>query len=64
MNKLKDTRTRVGISQSELAEKSGVNIRMIQQYEQGIRDINKAQVETVYRLAVALSCKIEDIIEK
>lgn len=64
MSKLKDTRTRVGISQSKLAEKSDVNIRMIQQYEQGIRDINKAQVETIYRLAVALSCKIEDIIEK
>ena len=64
MSKLKEVRTASGLSQSGLAEKSGVNVRMIQQYEQGIRDINKAQVETVYQLAEALSCKIEDIIEK
>ena len=64
MSKLKDIRTQVGLSQSELAEKSNVSIRMIQQYEQGIRNINKAQAETVYQLSKALSCKIEDIIEK
>ena len=39
-----------------LAEKSGVNVRIIQSYEQGVRDINKAQFSTVAKLAQALEC--------
>jgi transcriptional regulator with XRE-family HTH domain len=50
-------------TQKKLAELSGVNIRMIQYYEQGVKDINKAQVITVYRLAQALGCTVEDLIE-
>lgn len=52
------------ISQSKLAEVSGVNVRMIQYYEQGYKDINAASVLTVYRLAQALNCTVEDLIEK
>lgn len=44
------------LSQAMLAEKSGVNIRIIQSYEQGLRDIHKAQFSTVVRLAEALEC--------
>ena len=64
MSKLKELRTASGLSQSGLAEKSGISVRMIQQYEQGIRDINKAQAIAVYRLAEALSCNVADILEK
>lgn len=63
MNNLKRIRQGLGISQSKLAETSGVNVRMIQHYEQGQKDINKAQVITVYRLAEALGCKMDNIIE-
>ena len=49
-------------TQKKLAEESGVNIRMIQHYEQGVKDLNKAQAITVYRLAKALDCTVEDII--
>lgn len=56
-------RTASGMSQSKLAELSGVNIRMIQYYEQGQKDINKAQGDNLYRLASALGVKIEDILE-
>lgn len=56
-------RTAAGISQSKLADLSGVNIRMIQYYEQGQKDINKAQGDSLYRLASALGVKIEDILE-
>lgn len=51
-------------TQSKLAEESGVNVRMIQHYEQGVKDINRAAALTVYRLAQALDCTVEDLLEK
>lgn len=50
-------------TQKLLSERSGVNIRMIQHYEQGVKDINKAQAITLYKLAQVLECEIEDILE-
>lgn len=61
-NKLKKIRTNRGITQCGLATLTNVNVRMIQKYEQGERDINKASGETLYKLSRALNCKIEDII--
>lgn len=60
-NALSMIRKNRGISQLQLAKKSGVNVRMIQYYEQGIRDIRKAQARTVLALAKALNCTVEDI---
>ena len=62
MNNLKKMRTEKGMSQSELAEASGVSVRMIQHYEQGFRDINQAEALTVLRLADALGCEVRDIL--
>jgi DNA-binding XRE family transcriptional regulator len=53
-----------GCTQAELAKKAEVSLRSIQMYEQRNKDINKASVETVYRLAKALGCSMEDLIEK
>jgi len=61
--KLKQMRQRAGMSQSELAEQSGVPVRTIQQYEQRQKSINKAQAEYLMMLANALHCKAEDLIE-
>lgn len=61
---LKRIREAVGLSQSKLADVSGVSVRMIQHYEQGVKDINAAAALTVYKLAQALNCKVEDLIEK
>lgn len=61
---LKRIRQIYGISQSELANKSGVNIRSIQMYEQKNKDINKASVQTIYSISKVLGCKIEDLIER
>ncbi len=55
-------RNSVGMSQSELAKRSGVNVRIIQSYEQKQRDISKAQMSTVSNLAHALNCKMEDLL--
>lgn len=62
MNRLQDKRKAAGLSQSELAKKSGINIRLIQHYEQGTKDINKAQVVTVLQLADALGVDIREIL--
>ena len=63
MARLKELRTAQQLSQAALAEKAGVSFRMLQHYEQGYKDINKAQGGTLYKLAQALSCSIEDILE-
>ncbi len=47
-----------------LAGQADVPVRTIQQYEQRQKDINKAQAETLLRLARALNCNVEDLMEK
>jgi len=61
-SRLKFWRKEKGLTQAELAERSGVNIRLIQHYEQGVKDINKAQVVTVLNLAEALDVDVYAII--
>ncbi len=61
---LKRIRMAYGFSQSELAKRADVSIRSIQMYEQKNKDINKASAETVYRLAKALGCTVEDLLER
>ena len=61
---LKRIRMAYGCTQAELAKKADVTLRSIQMYEQRNKDINKACVDTVYRLAKALGCTMEDLIEK
>lgn len=53
---LKRRREELGMSQSELAERSGVPVRSIQQYEQRQKSINRASMETVIALAKTLHC--------
>lgn len=61
--KLQTVRKAVGLSQKELSEKSGVTLRMIQQYEQRAKDINKASAGNLFALARVLGCKAEDLLE-
>ena len=63
MTKLQEMRIKNNLSQSKLAELSGVKIRMIQQYEINARNIDGAKLETLCDLANALKCKVYDIIE-
>ena len=60
---LKKLRQRAGLSQSQLAEETGIPVKTIQQYEQRRKDINKAQVEYVIRLSKALCCEPQEILE-
>ena len=63
MSNLKDTRLTKKLTQNQLAEASGVSLRMIQYYEQGTKDINKAEAMTVYKLSEALDCNIWELLE-
>jgi transcriptional regulator with XRE-family HTH domain len=62
MSNLKKIREEKKLTQIQLSEKSGVNIRMISYYEQGVKDINKAQGLTLRALANALECTIEELL--
>lgn len=63
MNKLKQFREKAAMSQLQLSIESGINVRMIQHYEQGVKDMNKANAITIYKLSKALGCNMEDLIE-
>ena len=63
-SRLKALRERAGYSQSQLAKKANVGIRMIQLYEQRAANIDNARTSVLYRLARALRCNIEDLLER
>jgi len=63
MSNLKQIRESNKLTASKLSELSGVNIQMIQKYEMGVKDINKAQGMTLYKLSQVLECNIEDLLE-
>ena len=63
MNKLKYIRNKKGMTRKELSEKSGINIRTIEGYEQGNRDIEMAYIDALLSLSISLECKISDLLE-
>lgn len=52
-----------GYTQRELAEKTGVNLRTLQQYENRSKDIGKAASVTLLALSRVLGCRMEDLLE-
>ena len=52
-----------GMSQSELARKAEISVRTLQSLETGARNIDKVAVLTALKLARALECNIEDILD-
>ena len=63
MNNLQKIRKLRVLSHNGLVIRSGVSRSLITKYESGERNINKASVDTIYKLAKALNCSIEDIID-
>ena len=59
---LKDMRIRRGWSQVELSERSGVPQPMISEIETG--SVKAPQVPTLYALARALRCTVDDLIQE
>ena len=62
-SKLHTIRKARGFTQQKLSDASGVALRMVQLYEQKQNDLSKAQVNVVIRLAKALGCEVEDLID-
>ena len=62
-SKLKIARKHCGLTQEELAHKSGVSLHTIRAYERKGKDINKAQFDIVLRLAKALKCDITELLD-
>lgn len=52
-----------GYTQRELAEKSGINLRTLQQYENRSKDIGKAAGVTLLALSRVLGCRMEYLLE-
>ena len=61
VRRLQAYRKLYGMSQSELAREAGINLRTLQQYEIGAKDINKAAAATVLSLSKVLKCRPEDL---
>ena len=62
LNRLQEYRKRIGMTQAELSEAAGVNIRTLQQYEVGTKSLNKAAAESIISLAHVLNCRVEELI--
>lgn len=56
-------RKKKGLSQSQLAKATGINVRTIQMYEFKGRNINGAGLEKLVDFAYALECPITDLLE-
>ena len=63
MSKLKKKRMEAGLSQSQLAEKAGLNVRVLQHYEQGSKKFDHARIDKILNVCIVLNCKLQDIIE-
>lgn len=62
MTNLQEYRKSRGVSQSELAKQAGVNLRTLQDYEQGRKPLGQAAAVTVHKIAKALGVTVEDLI--
>lgn len=61
-NALKKARVNIGLTQKQLAEISGVSLRMTRAYEQGQQSIEDANYSTVTRLAAALHIDASELV--
>ena len=62
MTILKEYRQKAGITQEELAMRSGVKLSTLQKLETGKNSLNGAAAETVLRLARALGVSVEALV--
>ena len=61
--RLQTIRQHKDLTQKQLAERSGVPLRVIQTYEERYRNIDGAKLETLVNLAAALGVGIADLVE-
>lgn len=59
---LKELRNFIGLTQKELAEKAGVNIRQIQKYESGEYSLENMTTKTAQGVSNALGCTVNELL--
>lgn len=59
---LREIRKSRNLTQKELAQKSGVNFRSLQDYEQGHKKLTSASGDILLRLSTVLGCTAEDLL--
>lgn len=64
MTKLQVLRQKAGLTQKELSEKAGVNFRHFQKLDNGEKNIDGVAAITAVRIAKALGCTVEDLMEE
>lgn len=62
INGLLYQRSSMEMTQRELAEKSGVNIRQIQRYESGTSGCENMTLKNAISIADALECEVRDLL--
>lgn len=62
INSVLYNRSVMGLTQKELAEKSGINIRQIQKYESGEYDVGNMTLRNAILLSEALECDVRDLL--
>lgn len=61
--KLKAVRIQTGITQKQLADAAGLNLRTLQHYEQGAKPFDNAHISVILNVCNALNCTYADVIE-
>ena len=61
-SRLKEARTRAGISQKELAEQAGISVRLVQDYEQDHKPLAYARAASVVALGRVLDVTCEELL--
>lgn len=59
---LREIRKNRNLTQKELAQRSGVNFRSLQDYEQGHKKLTSASGDIIMRLSTVLGCTAEDLL--
>lgn len=59
---LQRLRQAAGFSQSQMAKAAGINPRVYQYYEQGFKDVSRAQLATLLKICNTLGCRLSDIV--
>lgn len=62
INSILYNRSIMSMTQKELAEKSGVNIRQVQKYESGEYDTGNMTLKNAIAIAKALECEVRDLL--
>lgn len=59
---LREIRKQKNLTQKELSQRSGVNFRSLQDYEQGHKKLASANGDILLRLSTVLGCTTEDLL--